>query len=167
MKKIILLLLISNFSFAQQWTKTEIKNLLSIEFPNTPKEKKGVQKISYSSSLKDNIYKMTVRDSKQFNLLESPSKSELSELYKTYTEGYVSSFNGKVIQQKKILINGIIGNETKFSRKTNNKIRVITFRRTFLLKDKLIIYEFSTNKKSEEKIEKLKNKFFNSLNINS
>lgn len=169
MKKLILLLLISNLSFAQQWSKTEINNLLTVDFPNTPKEKKGVNKTHYYSSYEENTYEITVRDSNQFNLPESPSKSELTELYKTYSNGYINGLKGTIIKQKKILINDLIGNETIFIRVTHDKTKILTFRRTFLLKDKLVSYQFSTNKKNEkeEHIEKLKNIFLNSLNINS
>ncbi len=167
MKKLILLLLFTNLSFSQQWSKTEINNLLTVDFPNNPEEKKGVNKIHYSTSYEENKYQITVRDSKQFNLSESPSKSELSELYKTYSNGYVNGLNGTIIKQNEILINGLIGNETVFLKKLKNKTKILTFRRTILVKDKLIIYQFSTNKKNEkeENVEKLKNKFFNSLSI--
>jgi hypothetical protein len=167
MKKLILLLLITNLSFSQQWTKTEINNLLSIDFPNTPKKGKGFEKVYFSTSHNKNNYKITVRESKRLNISESSSESELIEFYKTYTNGSVSGMNGKIIKHKKILINGIIGNETTFLKKSNIRNKILTFRRTFLLEDKLIFYEFTPTIGNKKGSEKLKNKFFNSLNINS
>lgn len=168
MKKLILLLLITNLSFSQQWSKTEINDLLTIDFPDTPKENKGIKKTHYSTSYEENKYQMTVRDMKQFNLSESPSNDKLSELYKNYTKGYVNGLNGSIIKQHNILVNGIMGEETVFFKEFNDKNKTLTFRRTFLLKGKLISYQFSTDIKNEKKesIIKLKNKFFNSLNIN-
>ena len=55
MKKLILLLLITNLSFSQQWSKKEIKDLISIEFPTTPEEYPGFEKLRFYSEQKENI----------------------------------------------------------------------------------------------------------------
>ncbi len=161
MKKLILLLLITNLSFSQQWSKKEIKDLISIEFPTTPEEYPGVEKIRFYSEQKENTYKLTIRETERFEQLKNPTKYKLHLLYKDYTAGSVAGGNGKIIQTQNILIHGHEANETIY---TTSK--TINYRRIFLLKNKLIIYEFIARRgKDKLKNEKLKNTFFNSLKV--
>ena len=161
MKKLILLLLITNLSFSQQWSKKEIKDLISIEFPTTPEEYPGVEKVRFYSEQKENTYKLTIRETERFKLLKNPTKRNVHQVYKDYTAGYISGGNGKIIQTQNIKIHGYEANETIY---TTSK--TINYRRTFLLKNKLVIYEFIARRgKNKTRNEKLKNTFFNSLKV--
>ena len=62
MKYLIALLLITNFSFSQEWSKTELTDFASIEFPSIP-EKTNSNGVTYYSTSDDiGVYMVMIKD---------------------------------------------------------------------------------------------------------
>jgi len=161
MKYLIVLLLITNLSFAQDWTKTELNDFSSIEFPVAPEKTVQNGDIYYSTSDNYGVYLVMIRNMGN----QKVSESELPQFYEGFLNGALKSINGELIKQNEFNTNGIIGNEMVYLANSNPQLPNLRHKRVILKNNNLISYEFWTFEESEQLASKNKEKFFNSISL--
>ncbi|MEL4309088.1 hypothetical protein [Joostella sp. CR20] len=163
MKYLIALLLITNLSFAQEWTKTELNVFSSIEFPVAPEKTAQNGDIYYSTSDDYGVYLVMIRNMGNQKI----SESELPQFYEGFLYGVLKSVNGELIKQNEFNTNGIIGNEMVYLANSNPQLPNLRHKRVILKNNNLISYEFWTFEESEQLASKNKERFFNSIAVSN
>ncbi|PIB29206.1 hypothetical protein BFP78_15520 [Gaetbulibacter sp. 5U11] len=161
MKYLIALLLITNLSFAQEWTKTELNDYSSIEFPIAPEKTVQNGDVYYSTSDDYGVYLVMIRNMGNQKI----SESELPQFYEGFMDGALKSVNGELLKQNEFNTNGIIGNEMVYLANSNPQLPNLRYKRVILKNNNLISYEFWTFEESEQIASKNKEKFFNSISV--
>lgn len=161
MKYLIALLFITNLSFSQEWSKTELNDFSSIEFPNTPEKSEQNGDIYYSTSDDYGVYLVMIRNLGNRKI----SESELPEFYEGFMNGALKSVNGELMTQNGFKTNGINGNEMVYLANSNPQLPNLRHKRIFIANNNLISCEFWTNKEIEQLASINKEKFFNSISV--
>ena len=163
MKHIIAFLLITNLSFGQEWSKTELNVFSSIEFPVAPEKTMQNGDIYYSTSDDYSVYLVMIRNMGNQKI----SESELPQFYEGFMDGTLKSVNGELIKQNQFNTNGIIGNEMVYFANSNPQLPNLRHKRVIVKNNNLISYEFWTFQESEQLASKNKEKFFNSIAVSN
>jgi hypothetical protein len=163
MKYLVALLLITNLSFSQEWSKTELTDFASIEFPSTP-EKTNSNGVTYYSASDDiGVFMVMIKD------LGNPriTESELPKFYHGVISGALESVNGELLEKKEFQSNGIKGMEILYTANSNPQLPDLRQKRILVANNNIISYEFWTFKENEQLASINKDKFFNSISISS
>tara|TARA_R110000868_G_scaffold352263_2_gene613531 strand:- start:51 stop:701 length:651 start_codon:yes stop_codon:yes gene_type:complete len=163
MKYLIALLLITNFSFSQEWSKTELTDFASIEFPSIP-EKTNSNGVTYYSTSDDiGVYMVMIKD------LGNPriTQSGLPEFYQGVISGALKSVNGELLEKNEFQLNGIKGVEILYTANSNPQLPDLRLKRILVADNNIISYEFWTFKENEQLASINKDKFFNSISIST
>ncbi|CAH8289453.1 hypothetical protein EV196_107242 [Mariniflexile fucanivorans] len=161
MKYLIALLLITNLSFSQKWSKTELTDFASIEFPSTP-EKTNSDGVTYYSTSDDiGVYMVMIKD------LGNPriTKSGLPKFYQGVISGALKSVNGELLEKNEFESNGIKGIEILYTANSNSQLPDLRHKRIIVADNYVISYEFWTFKENEQLSLINKDKFLNSISI--
>jgi hypothetical protein len=161
MKYFIALLLITNLSFSQEWSKTELTEFASIEFPSTP-EKTNSNGITYYSASDDlGAYVVMIKD------LGNPrmTQSELPKFYEGVISGSLKSVNGELLEKGEFQSNGIKGMEILYTANSDPELPDLRFKRILVADNNVISYEYWTFKENEKLASANKDKFLNSIYI--
>ncbi len=163
MKYIITLLVITNLSFSQEWSKTELTDFASIEFPITP-EKTNSNGVTYYSTSDDiGVYMVMIKD------LGNPriTESELPKFYQGVISGALESVNGELLEKNEFQSNGIKGIEILYAANSNPELPDLRHKRILVADNNIISYEFWTFKENEQLSSINKGKFLNSISIST
>ena len=163
MKYVIALLLVANLCFAQEWSKTELNDFSSLEFPVAPDKTIENGDIFYSASDDHAIYLVMVRNIENQKIPES----QLQEYYRGFMTGALQSANGTLIKQNEFTTNGINGYEMVYFADSNPQIPNTRHNRVFVKNNTLISQEFWTFEESVQLATKNKEKFFNSISVST
>ncbi len=163
MKYLIALLLITNLSFSQEWSKIELTDFASIEFPSTP-EKTNSNGVTYYSTSDDiGVYMVMIKD------LGNPriTQSGLPKFYQGVISGALESVNGELLEKNEFQLNGIKGMEILYTANSNPQLPDLRHKRILVADNNIISYEFWTFKENEQLASINKDKFFNSISIST
>ncbi len=138
MKYLIALLLITNLSFGQEWSKTELNDVSSIEFPVAPEKTVQNGDIYYSTSDDFGVYLVLIRNMGNQKIYES----DLPQFYQGFMDGALKSVNGELIKQNEFNTNGIIGNEMVYIANSNPQLPNLRHKRVIVKNNNVISYEF-------------------------
>ncbi len=161
MKYLIVLLLISNFSFSQEWTKIELNEFASIKFPNPSDVKNNRQAKIYSTSDDVGRYIVMTKDLGDPKLKES----ELYGFYQDVIAGTLKTTQGELLETNEFILNGILGMEILYKTNLNSLLTDLRQKRIILINNNVISYEFITYSENKQLAAINKNKFFNSISI--
>ncbi len=163
MKYLIAFLLITNFSSSQEWSKTELTDFASIEFPFTP-EKTNSNGVTYYSTSDDiGVYMVMIKD------LGNPriTQSGLPEFYEGVISGALKSVSGELLEKNEFQLNGIKGIEILYTANANPQLPDFRQKRILVADNHAISYEFWTFKENEQLASINKGRFFNSIFIST
>ncbi|WP_290699537.1 hypothetical protein [Lacinutrix sp.] len=161
MRYLITLLLITNFSFGQEWITTELTEFASIKFPYKP-DKTILKGVNYYSSWDDmGEYVVMVQDIGNPRITES----ELPGFYQGVISGSLASANGELLEQTEFEYKGIKGVEILYTIKSNPQLHDSRHKMIFIVNNHVLSYEFSTYKKNAKLASTNKNKFFYSISL--
>ncbi|MBB3125304.1 hypothetical protein FHS04_002860 [Mesoflavibacter sabulilitoris] len=163
MKYLIVILLISNLSFSQEWSKTRLNNLASIEFPNTPDKTNKNGGVYYSTSDDIGVYVVVIKNIGKPEMTESG----LPEFYEGVTSGTLAATEGDLLEKSEFQLDGIKGVEISYLANYNPQLPNLRYRRMLVVNNNLISFEFWTFEENEELASKNKDKFFNSIDVSN
>ncbi|WJJ97870.1 hypothetical protein [Algibacter luteus] len=163
MRHLIILLLITNFCFSQEWSKTELTDFASIEFPISPEKTNSNGSIYYSTSDDIGVYMVTIKD------LGNPkiTESRLPEFYQGVISGALESVNGELLEKKEFQLNEIKGMELSYIANSNPQLPNLRHKRILVVNNNFISYEFWTFKENKQLASINKDKFLNSISISA
>ncbi len=162
MKQIIIaLLLITNFSFSQEWTKITLNDFSSIEFPLVP-DKQEINGDTYFSATDSlGMYLVVIKNISAHNI----KSSQLKQYYKGVMSGALDSANGELLKQNPFQLNTLIGEEMVYIANSNPQLPDLRHKRILINNNNLISYEFWTYDNLKQQAAANKERFFNSINI--
>ncbi|WP_111684166.1 hypothetical protein [Winogradskyella tangerina] len=163
MKYLITLLLITNLSFSQEWSKTELTDFVSIEFPISPEKTNQNGSIYYSTSDDIGAYMVTIKDLGNQKI----TVSGLPEFYQGVISGALKAVNGELLEKKVFQLNGIKGIEIAYLANSNPQLPNLRYKRILVVNNNFVSYEFWTFKENEQLATINKDKFFNSISISA
>jgi hypothetical protein len=166
-KILFLLTLVSNFNtgYCQVRIKIQVDSLCEITFPEVPQTNDmDNNKVYYLNNPRTNYF-VLVQDLTNGKI--SLTADSLDSFYQGTIEGVLESKStkGRLIYQKKILIDGFKGMEFEYQSNLNPKLPDIRFNRIILLNEKLYNYSFWTFKDSIKTYSAEKERFLNSFHI--
>lgn len=163
MKYLIALLLITNLSYSQEWSKTKLNDFSSIDFPSPPNKSESNGGLYFTAQDSTGVYMVMVKD------LGSPkiTESELPKFYQGVISGALKSVNGELIKQNEFQSNGIKGMEMLYMANSNPQLPNLRDKRIIVANNSIISYEFWTNKEIEQLASINKERFFNSISVST
>ncbi len=161
MKHLIILLLITNLSFSQEWSKIQLNDFLSVEFPNVHEKSEFNGDIYYSTSDDNGVYVVMIKNLNN----QKMSESELLQFYQGFMNGALESADGELIEQNEFHLNGLKGYEMVYFVNSNPQLPNLRHKRILVANNNLISYEFWTYEEIKQLASTSKDKFFNSIII--
>src|SRR5690606_37943797 len=136
----IVFLLIANLSLSQEWSKTELNDFLSAEFPNMPEKSEFNGDIYYSTSDDNGAYIVMIKNLRNQKIPES----ELPQFYQGFMNGALESANGELIEQSEFNSKGIHGYEMVYLVNSDPELPDLRHKRILVANNNLISFEFWT-----------------------
>ena len=165
-KLIILLLLISNITYAQEWVKTNIKEFASIDFPIESELIETGNETVYNAKDEVAFYLVSVR-----KLTDQQSsqitKADFPTIYQGVVNGTLESANAELISINEINIQTIPAVELEYKAQTHSELPSQRFKRIIYLNQNIISIDFWPLTDQAEIINERKAKYFNSFIINT
>lgn len=165
-KLFILLVLIANITYAQDWVKTDITEFASIEFPvkceliETQRETVFNAKDEFAFYIVS-IRKLTDQQSSQI------TKEDIPTIYRGVVDGAIASANAELVSINEIYIQKIPAVELEYNAQSNPELPSQRFKRVIYLKQNIISIDFWPLTNQNDITNEKKAKYFNSFLINS
>jgi hypothetical protein len=164
MKKIVLLILLNLLigqSWGQTWTRTQLDNHVSIDFPSIPDVQEIGNKKIYQISESTYIINVLTADM-SLNPNFDIKTDGLSEFYKGVIKGKLdAATNSKLLEEKEIDLNHYEGRQIEYTKDFNGMSNILVTGRIILV-DK-VFYTFEIWDLSGKGQNKLTKKFFKSI----
>lgn len=161
MKYILVILITTNLSFSQEWTKVDLSDFASVELPFLPEISYADGATSYVSGDDLGLYLVSIKNLGNNRLEES----DLPEFYKGVVKGTLEASNGELLAKNEFRLNGISGMEILYLTDANSELPELKQKRIVVKNSNLITYEFWTFRENEQLALDSKNRFFNSFTI--
>ncbi len=163
-KFFLLLLLVTNFSFAQEWVKTDLTEFASINFPVASELIETGQESVYNAKDEVAFYvvsvrKLTAQQSSQI------TKEDISTIYQGVVNGALTSSNAELISINEIYIEEFPAVELESHAQSNPGLPNQRFKRVIYLNQNIISIDFWPLTNQTVISDEMKAKFFNSFSI--
>jgi hypothetical protein len=161
LKITFLFLFITNFCLAQDWVETTIPGIGTIEFPEDAEFFSQDGALIYKVENNDAYYLVTIVQLDPG--YTSEIESNLDEFYQGNLKGTEDASGGKITEKQRITIDGIKAMDVRISGVVNPELPSLLFKRFIYLSPFNISVDFRPKKTDETQFLGLKDKFFNSL----
>jgi hypothetical protein len=166
MKKILLLLLLNlllGHSWGQTWTKTQLSNGVSVDFPSTPEAQEVGNKKVYQVVDSNYIINVVTADMGKYPNFDVKSK-ELNNFYKGVIKGGLDAVSdSKLLNEKTITFGKYEGREIKYTKDFIGVDDILVTSRMVLIDKDFFIFEiWDLSKIGQRKISK---RFFKSIRL--
>lgn len=159
----ILLLLIGNSTFSQNWITTRIVEFASIDFPVDSEQISNYGEIIFSARDENAVYLVTVK--KITDTHSDEINGQLSLFYDIVTDGALKAADGKITSQEDVDIDGYRGLEIEYETPFNQNLPSRRFKRILYVKKHLFIIDFWPFSEQETISGEYKSHYFNSFSI--
>lgn len=165
-KLFILLVLITNINFAQEWVKTDITEFASIDFPVKSELIESQRETFFNAKDEFAFYivsirKLTDQQSSQI------TKENIPTIYQGVVDGAIAAANAELVSINDIYIQEIPAVELEYNAESNPALPIQRFKRIIYLNQNIISIDFWPLTNQENISNEKKAKYFNSFLINS
>lgn len=165
-KLFLLLLFVCNINYSQDWIKTDITNLTSIDFPVTSELTETNRETVYTADDEFAFYMVSLRrlSDQQSSQI---TKEQIPDLYQGFANGAIEAVNGQIISKDEITILGIPALELEYYAPENPQLPSQRFKRIIYVNQNIISIDFWPLTNEKDVVNTKKAQFFNSFKINS
>ncbi|MCA0153677.1 zinc ribbon domain-containing protein [Winogradskyella vincentii] len=163
LKATFLFLIITSFCLAQDWVQTLISGIGSIEFPSDPEifDQSGV--LIYKVENEDAFYLVSITQiDPSYN---DEITANLEDYYEGHLEGVEEASGGTVTFKQDIGIDGVSAIDARISGVANPELPSLLFKRFVYVNSFNVSAEFRPKKTDELEFTALKDRFFNTLQL--
>jgi len=165
-KLFLLIVLLTNISYAQDWVTTDITEFASIDFPvkseliETQRETVFNAKDEYAFYIVS-VRKLTDQQSSQI------TNQDIPNIYRGVADGAIASSNAELVSMNEIFIQKIPAVELEYNAQSNPDLPIQRFKRIIYLNQNIISIDFWPLTNQNDITNEKKAKYFNSFLINS
>jgi len=165
-KLFLLIVLLANISYAQDWVKTDLTEFASIDFPvkseliETQRETVFNAKDEFAFYIVS-IRKLTDQQSSQI------TNEDIPNIYRGVADGAIASANAELVSLNEIYIQKIPAIELEYNAQFNPDLPSQRFKRIIYLNQTIISIDFWPLTNQNDITNEKKAKYFNSFLINS
>ncbi len=165
-KLLILIFLITNICFAQNWIKTEITDFASINFPGGSELTENPIENLYTYQDEYAFYMVGVRklNAQQSSLI---TEQEIPNFYRGVVKGTMNAANGTVVKMNDIVVQEIPALELEYTVISDSNLPAHRFKRILYTNQTMISIEFWPLTEQERILNEKKTEYFNSFTLNA
>ena len=165
-KLFVLIVLLANISYAQEWVKTDITEFASIDFPVKSEliESQGETIFNATDEFAFYIVSIKKLTAQHISLI---TKENIPTLYQGVVNGALAAANAELVSMNEIYIQEVPAVEVEYNAQSNPALPSQRFKRVIYLNQNIISIDFWPLTNQENITNEKKAKYFNSFVINS
>ncbi|MDN3723805.1 hypothetical protein QRD02_05385 [Aequorivita sp. SDUM287046] len=165
-KLLILLFLIANTSYAQEWVKTDITDFASIDFPVASELIETGQETVYNARDEVAFYLVSIRKLTDQQTSQITQK-DIPTIYQGVVRGALESANAELVSLNEIAIQEFLAVELEYLAQSSPELPSQRFKRVIYLNQNIINIDFWPLTDATTLSNERKATFFNSFTITS